>query len=254
MVDRHGPINVNVNVSQANNQTNQGPSADNNGCLGCVGVLGVVMIVGLIGKAFEASPILGSLLVAVIVLSVVFLIVGKVSAVQDKKRAAAAAEAAQVRAAEVRADIESRATVDAIGGCMWCGHPGSHRAENGHAVHPRDWHAVEVDDAVRVAVEGTGSSPSAPTGTTRPPQPPAPSAPLPVPRHPAGMPRTPHPGSPGREARLHDQLRYDQSGECRWCGSPTEHRNETGRIIHPAKVHRAEYEAERDAAGGAPGH
>lgn len=135
MVERNGPVNVNVN--QTNAQTND--AASTTGCLGCLGVIGLVMMVGFIGTAFDTSPVLGSLLVGVIALAVVFTVVGKISAAQEEKRAAAATRAAEARAAEIRADIESRATVDAIGGCMWCGHPGAHRAQNGHAVHPRDW-------------------------------------------------------------------------------------------------------------------
>lgn len=255
MSDRHGPINVNVNVSQANTQVNQATSPDNSGCLGCLGMVGLLMVVGLIAKAFDASPVLGGLIVAVIAVTVLFLIVGKVSAVQDEKKAAAAAKAAEVRAAEIRADIESRATVDAIGGCMWCGHPESHRAENGHAVHPRDWHALEVDEAIRAAVDGprpaTAPSPPPTDHMTRlqieRPSPPTWSTA--VPERPVARHAAPHHGQPPRvdgEAQLLDQLSYNETGECQWCGSPREHRSESGRIIHPAKFHQAEYEAERN--------
>ncbi|ALE73537.1 hypothetical protein FRP1_11570 [Pseudonocardia sp. EC080625-04] len=232
-------------MSQANTQNAGG--AGGGGCLGCLGVISLVMVVGFIGKAFEASPVLGSVLVGVIVLAVVFTVVGKISAAQDEKRAAA-----EARAAGIRADIESRATVDAIGGCMWCGHAGAHRAQNGHAVHPRDWHALDVEEAIRVAVGGPGHP--APT-----PVPPA--QPQEVRGDVGSSPYSPafatgnidhrYRERSEPDARLLEQLSYDESGECQWCGAPVPHRNDTGRIVHPARYHRAEYEAERDAGGAA---
>lgn len=263
MADHHGPINLNVNVNQVNTQTQPGQSQNTSGCLGCLGIIGVLMVVGFIGKAFEASPVLGSLLVAVIVIGVVGVIVGKVNAAQAEKRAAAAAQAAEARAAEIRADIESRAAVDAVGGCMWCGHPESHRAENGYAVHPRDWHTLEVEEAVRMAIGGTAApAPSTPPSHSipfqqQPPQPTGPSAAAPPPQPLASSTqRSLHirrPQRHDRDAELLDQLRYDGSGECQWCGSPTKHRSDTGRAVHPAKFHKAEYEAERDAGGPSTG-
>lgn len=247
MVERNGPVNVNVNVNQTNAQTND--AASNTGCLGCLGVIGLVMMVGFIGTAFDTSPVLGSLLVGVIALAVVFTVVGKISAAQEEKRAAAAARAAEARAAEIRADIESRATVDAIGGCMWCGHPGAHRAQNGHAVHPRDWHALDVEEAIHAAVNGPAQPPPTYTPRHSPGATSAIDAPS-LPQAAFGNTHQAHPGQSERDARLLDQLSYAESGECRWCGSPVPHRSDAGRIVHPARYHRDEYEAERDAGGG----
>ncbi|MEQ3553385.1 hypothetical protein WIS52_23185 [Pseudonocardia nematodicida] len=264
MADRSGPVNVNVNVSQTNAPVAQS-SSSSNGCLGCLGVFGVLAAIGTVANIAEASPAAGAFLILGVVGIAAWVIVSKVKASQAKQRALEAVQLAEANAAAVRADIESRATVDAAGGCMWCGQRAPHRAENGHPVHPRDWHALEVEEAVRLAV-GAPAGPSAVHGLSAPAVAPPSSSQWMVPPQPAPQPWSPTqppapqawspqqqpqpaPAAPaagaGRDAGLLAQLRYSDTGECLWCGSPVEHRTETGRVIHPARFHQAEYEAER---------
>ncbi|MFC5064767.1 hypothetical protein [Actinomycetospora atypica] len=272
MADHHGPINVNVNVSQSQSQTRSQHNT-NNGRSGCLTVFGFLILVGIIGKAFEASPVLGGLIVTVIVVAVAWGLLARYNAEQEEKRAEAAKAAAAAKAAEVRSEIESRASIDAVGGCGWCGYPESHRGATGHPVHPRDWHALDVEEAVRAAngSPGANSAPHLvdPQSAPRPnvlPQPQRAPEPRPEVVRPVSPPVTPAtpplPRAPQRSSGMrrpprveqHDellaQLRYDDAGECQWCGSPSEHRTEFGRVVHPAKFHRAEYEAERTLRDG----
>ncbi|MFP5021863.1 hypothetical protein [Pseudonocardia phyllosphaerae] len=59
------------------------------------------------------------------------------------KRAKAAAAAAR------RREVESRASVDATGGCGWCGTRVAHRDDAGALVHPLDHHRGEVEATLR---------------------------------------------------------------------------------------------------------
>lgn len=61
-------------------------------------------------------------------------------AAQDRDRRAAASLAAR------RREIESRAVMDAAGGCGWCGMPTGHRDHrSGRPVSPRAYHRYEID-------------------------------------------------------------------------------------------------------------
>jgi ABC-type nickel/cobalt efflux system permease component RcnA len=48
-------------------------------------------------------------------------------------------------------EIESRAAVDATGGCGWCGSRLAHRDDRGETVHPREHHRAEIDEQLRSA-------------------------------------------------------------------------------------------------------
>ncbi|MEQ3553386.1 hypothetical protein WIS52_23190 [Pseudonocardia nematodicida] len=231
-------IHVNVNVSQTNAAGSEPPAEPPNLSFGryLLIVIGVLIAIGVVAELGENSPAAGALVVLGAIGAAFYLMLGRIRAHKDEQRALADARLAVAHATATRTDIESRATADAAGGCMWCGLRDAHRAENGHPVHPRDWHALEVEEAVRAA---TGAAPAARSSglPAVPPQMTESSSTLPS--------RSTPPGSPA-DAGLLAQLRYSDTGECLWCGSPVEHRTETGRVIHPARFHQAEYEAERD--------
>ena len=71
----------------------------------------------------------------------------------DRRRTGGARTAHRERAealARRRRDVESRAVVDAGGGCGWCGSRVAHRDfRSGSVVLPRDHHRAEIEDAVR---------------------------------------------------------------------------------------------------------
>lgn len=48
-----------------------------------------------------------------------------------------------------RREIESLAFVNTVGGCGWCGWPVAHIDGRGQPIHPRRWHASEIEDRVR---------------------------------------------------------------------------------------------------------
>ncbi|MFP5021588.1 hypothetical protein [Pseudonocardia phyllosphaerae] len=107
-------------------------------------VLGLAVAVALVARAFAASLTAGSLLVGVAALFAVLLVAGRAGAGKDERG----------RTDGIRVAVEARATVTPAGGCAWCGHPGAHRADSGHVVHPAVWHALEVEEAIRRAVDG----------------------------------------------------------------------------------------------------
>jgi hypothetical protein len=49
----------------------------------------------------------------------------------------------------VRRDVEGLASITAIGGCGWCGSTVAHLNDAGYQVHPRHWHAAEIEERVR---------------------------------------------------------------------------------------------------------
>lgn len=49
----------------------------------------------------------------------------------------------------LRAELEDLACVSAIGGCGWCGSPTAHLNDAGYPVHPRHWHAAEIEERLR---------------------------------------------------------------------------------------------------------
>jgi hypothetical protein len=52
-------------------------------------------------------------------------------------------------AQDIRRQLESLATINAVGGCGWCGSPAAHVNDSGYHVHPRYWHASEIEERVR---------------------------------------------------------------------------------------------------------
>lgn len=49
----------------------------------------------------------------------------------------------------IRREVEGLAHIDAVGGCGWCGSPVAHVNDGGHPVHPRHWHAEEIEERIR---------------------------------------------------------------------------------------------------------
>lgn len=70
------------------------------------------------------------------------------------------AEQAQMRrAARRRAELEGRATVDAAGGCGWCGTRIAHADGRGRQILPLAWHRDEIDAILR-AEEAAAPAPA----------------------------------------------------------------------------------------------
>jgi Tfp pilus assembly protein PilX len=70
----------------------------------------------------------------------------------DRRRTQARRDAEQAqlrRAALRRAELEGRATVDAAGGCGWCGTRIAHTDGRGRQVLPLAWHRDEIDAILR---------------------------------------------------------------------------------------------------------
>lgn len=61
-------------------------------------------------------------------------------------RTARAAQSRQVAAQRRRHELEARATVDAAGGCGWCGSRIAHRDERDGVVYPVDYHRTEIEE------------------------------------------------------------------------------------------------------------
>jgi hypothetical protein len=49
----------------------------------------------------------------------------------------------------IRQEVESLAAINAVGGCGWCGSPSAHLNDSGYLVHPRHWHAAEIEERIR---------------------------------------------------------------------------------------------------------
>jgi hypothetical protein len=54
----------------------------------------------------------------------------------------------------VRDEVEGLASITAIGGCGWCGSLGAHHNDAGYQVHPRHWHAPEIEERIRSRQRG----------------------------------------------------------------------------------------------------
>ncbi|RZT88759.1 hypothetical protein EV383_5704 [Pseudonocardia sediminis] len=67
------------------------------------------------------------------------------------QRATRRAEAQQMTDRRRRDEIESRASVDAAGGCGWCGSRIAHRDDRGTLVFPVDFHRAEIEEQLRSA-------------------------------------------------------------------------------------------------------
>lgn len=51
--------------------------------------------------------------------------------------------------AAIRQEVEGLASVNAVGGCGWCGSPSAHVNDLGYLVHPRHWHGAEIEERIR---------------------------------------------------------------------------------------------------------
>jgi hypothetical protein len=55
---------------------------------------------------------------------------------------------------EARREVEGLASITAVGGCGWCGSPAAHCNDGGYPVHPRHWHAAEIEEHLRITRSG----------------------------------------------------------------------------------------------------
>jgi ABC-type nickel/cobalt efflux system permease component RcnA len=65
------------------------------------------------------------------------------------RRSAKAVQDRESAAQRRRAELESRAAVDAAGGCGWCGSRVAHWDRRGALVSPLDHHRPEIEDLLR---------------------------------------------------------------------------------------------------------
>jgi hypothetical protein len=111
---------------------------------GCGTLIGALLLIGL------AILIITWALITVAILAVPFGIWWILDRSKRMRPAREAQRAAAVAAAR-RAEVESRAVVDAAGGCGWCGTRISHRdVRTGHVVPPREFHHDEVEQAIAI--------------------------------------------------------------------------------------------------------
>ncbi|RZT83507.1 hypothetical protein EV383_0312 [Pseudonocardia sediminis] len=60
---------------------------------------------------------------------------------------------AETRYQAIRREVESIATVNAVGGCGWCGSPSAHVNDLGYLVPPHHWHSAEIEERIRYKLE-----------------------------------------------------------------------------------------------------
>ncbi|OLT10921.1 hypothetical protein BJF78_28260 [Pseudonocardia sp. CNS-139] len=109
--------------------------------MGTAGVVGVVLVVGLV------LLILKWVLTTVAILAVPFGIWWTCDRLARSRRLRAAEQQA-LSAQRRRAEVEALASVDAFGGCGWCGSRLAHVDRRGRMVMPRDWHRAEIEAVV----------------------------------------------------------------------------------------------------------
>lgn len=102
-------------------------------------LLGAVLLAGL------ALLVLKWMLITMILLAVPYGLWWVIDRATRNGRARRAGTAAGARAAERRAEVESRAVVDAAGGCGWCGSRVAHRDSTGRLVIPREHHREDIE-------------------------------------------------------------------------------------------------------------
>jgi hypothetical protein len=54
----------------------------------------------------------------------------------------------------VRDEVEGLASITPIGSCGWCGSLSAHHNDAGYQVHPRHWHAPEIEERIRSRLTG----------------------------------------------------------------------------------------------------
>jgi ABC-type nickel/cobalt efflux system permease component RcnA len=106
---------------------------------GCAQLVGSLIVLGLVLLILKWALITAAILV----------IPFGVWWIWDHARSSRSAKAAQARelaARQRRQELESRATVDAAGGCGWCGSRILHRDSNGTVIRPVDHHRAEIEE------------------------------------------------------------------------------------------------------------
>ncbi|NMO90688.1 hypothetical protein [Actinomycetospora sp. TBRC 11914] len=105
---------------------------------GCGTLIGVLLLVGL------AILVIKWALITAAILAVPFGVWWLVDRSRQRRRVDAAGAAAARRA-----EVESRAVVDAAGGCGWCGSRIPHRDDRtGVPVSPRRFHRDEIEETI----------------------------------------------------------------------------------------------------------
>jgi ABC-type nickel/cobalt efflux system permease component RcnA len=105
-------------------------------------LVGVVLVIGLV------LLILKWMLITAAILVVPF----GIWWVWDHSRSSRSAKAArdnESAARRRRVELESRATVDAAGGCGWCGSRIAHWDGRGTLVSPLDYHRADIEELLR---------------------------------------------------------------------------------------------------------
>jgi hypothetical protein len=112
---------------------------------GCGTLIGVLLLIGL------AILIIKWALITAAILAVpfgVWWVLDRSRRTRPEREARRAAAASAAR----RAEVESRAVVDAAGGCGWCGSRIAHRdPRTGQVALPREFHRDEIEQAIAIA-------------------------------------------------------------------------------------------------------
>jgi hypothetical protein len=109
---------------------------------GCGTLIGVVLLIGL------AILVIKWALITAAILAVPFGIWWVLDRSQRTRPEREARRAAAVSAAR-RAEVESRAVIDAAGGCGWCGSRIAHRdLRTGLVAMPHEFHRDEIEQAI----------------------------------------------------------------------------------------------------------
>jgi hypothetical protein len=110
-------------------------------------VLGVAQVVGIVVLAFVAIGVLAGALQVVVTIAVIAAIPLAGWWLYKNLRSSRPA-AATGPAPDRRAELESRAVVDADGRCGWCGSTTRHTDEHGFPTTPLRHHRAEIDAAL----------------------------------------------------------------------------------------------------------
>ncbi len=108
-------------------------------------------IAGWVAAAALSLLMITGVLATVVLLAVPFALWWVIDRAGRGRRSRAAQAAADEYVAGRRAEVESRAVVDAAGGCGWCGSRTAHRAPDGRLVMPREHHRADIEHTLIMA-------------------------------------------------------------------------------------------------------
>ncbi|GAA1306752.1 hypothetical protein [Pseudonocardia xinjiangensis] len=109
---------------------------------GLARVIGIVLVLGLVLLIIKWA------LITAAILAVPFGAWWLYDRTATQKRQRAEQQRASA-AARRRAEVESLASVDAAGGCGWCGSRLAHIGQDGRLVLPLDWHRAEIEQVLQ---------------------------------------------------------------------------------------------------------